>query len=96
MKPHLVSAAHVKYPPRHTKDVYEFFDETGMKQLGKVRLVPAGMSGWYLADFMIYKRFRGKGHSKTLMDCVLKLAKRKRKKSIFLWVEKTNAAAIKV
>jgi ribosomal protein S18 acetylase RimI-like enzyme len=96
MKPHLVSAAHVKYPPRHTKDIFEFFDETGMKQWGKVRLVPAGKSGWYLADFMIYKKYRGKGLASMLMECVLKLAKRKKKKSIFLWVEQDNTPAIKV
>jgi len=95
-KPHLVSAERVKYPPRNPKDIYEFFDSTGMKQLGKVRLVPAGMGGWYLADFMIYKKYRGNGYANEMMDCVLKLARKKKRKSIFLWVAATNTTAIKV
>jgi len=95
-KPHLVSADRVKNPPRVTKDIYEFFDGSGMRRVGKVRLVDAGMKGWYLADFTIYKRFRGQGFANLLMQEVLKLAKRRKRKSIFLWVAVDNTPAIRV
>jgi len=45
---------------------------------------------------MIYKRYRRMGCGDKLMQAVLKLAKRKKKKSIFLWVEAANIAATKI
>jgi ribosomal protein S18 acetylase RimI-like enzyme len=75
-------------------DLYNFVD--GTKKIGKVRLVPAGQGGWYLANFLIYSRYRGNGYGNNLMEAVMLLARRKRKKSIFLWVSANNEAAIKI
>jgi len=43
VRPKLIPASASPYPPRVTKDIYEFY--YGNIRMGKVRLVPAGKGG---------------------------------------------------
>ena len=94
MKIKLIPASKSDYPPRITKDLYEFYVDANM--VGKVKLIPAGRGGWYLANFFVYKKYRNKGYGNFLMESILKLANQKKKKSIFLWTDAINKPAIAV
>lgn len=67
----------------------------GGRIVGKVSLFPTG-GGWYLSDFMVFKRHRSRGFGHALMREILSLARRRQKRSIFLWVASNNVAAIRI
>ena len=75
---------------------YKYQLTEGKKVIGKVNLIPTGNRGWYLADLIIYKKHRGQGYGNTFMTEIFRLYKKKKKRSIFLWVGKNNRPAIKL
>ena len=78
---------------RHDTDCFNLIDND--RVIGRVHLLPTG-NGWYLSRFLILRRFREQGFGHQLMTCILRLAKRRRKKSIFLWVAASNTAALRI